>query len=89
MKSLIDEPCEEAFLLAAKAKPVGQKVLVESLARSSEWIEEEAARIARAALGAKAIEDEYLAFAVDTAAERRGSSPWPWDRWPSWALREA
>ncbi|MCU0577733.1 MAG: hypothetical protein MUD15_13075 [Desulfobacterota bacterium] len=70
VKSLIDEPCEEAFLLVAKAKPVEQKVLVESLARSSEWIEEEAARIARAALGAKAIEDEYLA-AVDTAADGR------------------
>jgi len=60
VKALMKSPGNEAFLLAAKAKPVEGKVLVENLARSPEWKEVEEAKIARAALGAKEIEDEYL-----------------------------
>ena len=61
VKALLDAPSEDAFLLVAKVKPVKEKVLVEQLARSPEWKEVEAAKIARAALGAKDIEDQYLA----------------------------
>ena len=63
VKALMDAPSEDAFLLVAKVKPVKEKVLVEQLARSPEWKEVEAAKIARAALGAKEIEDKYLAVA--------------------------
>lgn len=70
VKMLIDEPSDEAFLLVAKAKPIKAKVLVDRLARSPEWKDEEAAKIARAALGAKAIEEEFLA-AADAATDGR------------------
>jgi hypothetical protein len=63
VKTLIDAPSEEAFLLIAKAKPIKEKVFVERLARSPEWKDVEAAKIVRAALGAKDIEDKYLAEA--------------------------
>ncbi|HWR67812.1 MAG TPA: hypothetical protein VN416_02215 [Desulfomonilia bacterium] len=63
VKALLDAPGEEAFLLVAKAKPEKGKVLVDQLARSQKWQENESARIARAALGAKDVEDAYLAGA--------------------------
>lgn len=63
VKALGDAPTEEAFLLVAKAKPQKAKLLVDRLAKSPEWKEVEAAKIARAALGAKDVEDEFLAAA--------------------------
>ncbi len=63
VEALLNAPDDEAFLLAAKTKPVKDKVLVQQLARSPEWKEVEAAKIARAALGAKDIEDQYIAAA--------------------------
>jgi hypothetical protein len=68
---LVKSPSEEAFLLAAKAKPVKEKELVKQLAKSPEWKEVEGARIARAALGEKAIEDEFLAK-VDQVKDGQG-----------------
>lgn len=62
-KALSDAPTEEAFLLVAKAKPQKAKALVDRLAMSPKWKEVEAAKIARAALGAKDVEDEFLAVA--------------------------
>ena len=56
-KALEEMPSEEAFLLVAKAKPQHAKALVERLAASAEWKEVEAARVARAALGAEDVED--------------------------------
>lgn len=61
VKTLLTSPSEQAFLLAAKAKPVKEKVQVEQLARSPQWEEVEEARITRAALGDMEIEDEFLA----------------------------
>lgn len=68
VKALGDAPTEEVFLLVAKAKPQKAKVLVDRLAALPEWKDMEAAKIARAALGAKDVEDEFLA-AADTAAD--------------------
>lgn len=65
--TLLTKPNEEAFLLIAKVKPVKEKILVENLARTPEWKTVEAAKIARAALGAKDIEDMYLAAAAKAA----------------------
>jgi len=62
-KALSDAPTEEAFLLVAKAKPQKAKALVDRLAMLPKWKEVEAAKIARAALGAKDVEDEFLAVA--------------------------
>jgi hypothetical protein len=63
MKALTHAPTQEAFLLVAKAKPSAGKDLVERLAGLPEWRTVEAARIARAALGDKDIEDVFLADA--------------------------
>lgn len=63
-----DAPTEEAFLLVAKAKPQKAKVLVDRLSKLPEWKEVEAAKIARAALGDKDVEDEFLA-AADAATD--------------------
>jgi len=52
----------------AKTKPQKARPAVERLAASPEWKEVEAAKIARAALGAKDIEDEFLA-AADSAKD--------------------
>jgi len=68
IKALVDAPTEEAFLLVAKAKPLKAKVLVDRLVQLPEWKEVEAAKIARAALGAKSVEDDYLA-AVEAATD--------------------
>ncbi len=63
VKTLLSAPTEGAFLLVAKAKPRSEIELVDRLARSAKWKEVEAAKIARAALGANDVEDEYLAAA--------------------------
>lgn len=67
-KALSDSPTEEAFLLVAKAKPQNAKTVVDRLAMSPSWKEVEAAKIARAALGAKDVEDEFL-VAADAAID--------------------
>ena len=61
VKALEEAPAEEAFLLVAKAKPMKAKILVNRLAGLPKWEDKEAAKIARAALGAEDIEDEFLA----------------------------
>lgn len=71
VKALGDAPTEEAFLLVAKAKPHNGAVVVDRLARLPEWRDSEAVKIARAALGAKEVEDEFLA-AAETATDGRG-----------------
>jgi len=68
VKVLGDAPTEEAFLLVAKAKPQKTKVLVDRLSKLPEWKEVEAAKITRAALGDKDVEDEFLA-AADAATD--------------------
>ena len=73
-KALEDGPTEEAFLLVAKAKPKRAQELVDRLARSPRWNELEAAKIARAALGAKGVEDDFLA-AADAATDGKASRP--------------
>lgn len=67
-KALDDFPSEDAFLLVAKAKPQPAKVVVDKLMLLPTWKNLEAARIARAALGDVAVENEFLA-AVDAAHE--------------------
>ncbi len=73
-QALEDSPTEEAFLLVAKAKPPNAKTLVEKLAKSPEWKGVEAARIARAALGDKDVEDGFLKIASDAVAARDGKA---------------
>jgi len=70
-EALKDTPTEEAFLLVAKAKPAHAKGLVDRLGMSPKWKEVEAAKIARAALGAEDVEDEFLA---DTEAATDGKA---------------
>jgi hypothetical protein len=60
LKALAHKPTQEAFLLVAKAKPQNAKTQVDQLAQSAEWKDVEEAKIARAALGDKEIEDEFL-----------------------------
>lgn len=59
------EPTEEAFLLVAKAKAMRAKELIDRLMKLPEWEDLQAAKIARAALGNKEDEKEFL----DAAAE--------------------
>ncbi|MFN7997630.1 MAG: hypothetical protein U0Q18_28690 [Bryobacteraceae bacterium] len=70
LETLEKSPSDDGFLLIAKAKPNGAKQVVERLAQSPQWRNDEAAKIARAALGARDIEDQYLAAA--SAAESAG-----------------
>lgn len=65
VKSLDEAPAEEGFLLVAKAKPPQGRALVERLAGSARWKDVEAVRIARAALGAQDLEDEYIKAATE------------------------
>jgi len=73
-EALYLSPTEEAFLLVAKAKPPQAKVLVDRLAQSTQWQKVEAAKIARAALGAKDIENEFLALATDAETAKNGQA---------------
>lgn len=59
-EAIKNKPTEEAFLLVAKTKPPQAKGLVERLGVLPKWKEVDAAKIARAALGDKDIEDEFL-----------------------------
>lgn len=61
VKTLAESPSEGAFLLVAKVKPLKAKMEVDRLARLPEWKENEAAKIARGALGAKDVEDGFIA----------------------------
>lgn len=54
-------PTQEAFLLVAKAKANSAAGLVDTLVHTPQWANVEAARIAYAALGDTATEDEFLA----------------------------
>jgi hypothetical protein len=74
IKALKDRPTEEAFLLIAKAKPGNAKELVDRLAGFPEWKNVEAAKIVRAALGSKDIEDEFLATAANAEAASNGKA---------------
>jgi hypothetical protein len=65
-------PSEEAFLLIAKAKPARARMIVDQLAISPDWNDVEEAKIARAALGATDIENEFLARADSAEAARDG-----------------
>jgi hypothetical protein len=60
-RALEAEPEETAFLLVAHAKAFQAKELVEQLSRSPHWSDDEAVRIAQAALGNTQVEDEILA----------------------------
>jgi len=66
-KALKEEPTENALLLVAKAKPPSAWEEVERLSQLPEWntgSKRRVVRIARAALGDKKIEDEYIAKAA-------------------------
>ena len=60
-KELRAAPSQEAFLLVAKAKARSAAGLVETLVHAPAWADVEAARVAHAALGDTATEDEFLA----------------------------
>lgn len=62
-KALETNPTDDAFLLVAKAKPKNAKAAVEKLAQNDRWKENENLKIARAALGAQSLENEFLAAA--------------------------
>lgn len=70
IKAIENAPSTEAFLLIAKSKPARARTLVDQLATSPEWKDVEEVKIAHAALGAKDIEDEFLAKA-DAAEEAK------------------
>ena len=74
VKTLQDAPTEEAFLLVAKAKSPNARALVDRLAGSPQWQKVEAAKIARAALGAEDVEDGFLALAANAEAARDGKA---------------
>lgn len=76
--ALAEEPTNEAFLLVAKAKSQKAKDLVERLIKLPRWENLEAAKIARAALGSKEDEDQFLAVlaaAKDGAALEKALRP--------------
>lgn len=62
--ALAKAPTEEALLLVAKAKPAGADDIVEKLRSLPRWQRVEALRIAHAALGSTADEDQFLAAAA-------------------------
>lgn len=72
VKTLQDGPTDDIFLLMAKAKPVKAAQLVNSLATAPNWKDVESAKIARAAFGAKNIEDEFLKQAAEAEAAADG-----------------
>lgn len=67
-------PSADAFLLVAKAKPDHARATVDALAGMPEWRNNEAAGIARAALGDAAIESKFLAEASKAEAEANGAA---------------
>jgi hypothetical protein len=72
VKTLQDGPTDDIFLLVAKAKPAKAAQLVNSLAVAPNWKDVESAKIARAAFGAKNIEDDFLSQAAKAEASADG-----------------
>ena len=70
--SLESAPSVEGFLLVAKAKPMAAKLTVVRVATLAAWKPVEGARVARAALGDTAIEDEFLQVASTAEAASDG-----------------
>lgn len=67
-------PGPTAFLLIAKFKPADAKEVVEKLIATPRWENELKARIAAAALGDKAIEQEYIeAFKAEAEPEEKAN----------------
>jgi hypothetical protein len=66
VRALEAAPSQEAFLLVAKAKPVSLADRVDRLARSPKWDGVMEARVARAALGDRDVERDFL-HAADAA----------------------
>jgi hypothetical protein len=71
-KALGEAPTDEGFLLVAKAKTGGARELVEQLVKTSRWRQVEAAKVARAALGAADVEDEFLKPVANAEAASDG-----------------
>lgn len=71
VQTLQDAPTEEAFLLVAKAKPAKDASKIEKFARSPNWKEVDAAKVARAAIGDQEVEREFLnrVTTADSAAD--------------------
>jgi hypothetical protein len=67
--ALAEEPTGEAFLLVAKAKTQKAKELIERLIEQPKWQDMEQAKIARAALGSKEDEDNFIIAATAAAAK--------------------
>lgn len=61
--ALVRAPSDEGFLLVAKVKPAQLRAEVDALATAPDWLSSESAQIARAALGARDVEDSFLATA--------------------------
>ena len=66
--ALVETPTEEAFLLAAKAKPPAAKEPVEELADKDEWKGVEAVEIAKAALGDESLEAKFIEAVAEAEA---------------------
>jgi hypothetical protein len=60
VKALEEKPTKDGLLLVAKAKAMDAKPLIDELAQSGEWKNQESLRIAQASLGDKAREDEFV-----------------------------
>jgi hypothetical protein len=60
VQELEGKPSKDGLLLVAKAKGIGAKPFVEELARSPDWQKQESLKIAQAALGNRAVEDEFV-----------------------------
>ena len=74
VKALQDGPTDDIFLLVAKAKPARAAQLVNSLTATPKWKDVESAKIARAALGAKDIENEFLKQATQAEGAADGKA---------------
>ena len=73
-ENLRKAPSEDAFLLVAKAKPEHAKSTVDDLAQTPQWRGNEAARIARAALGDAALESNFLTEASKAESHADGEA---------------
>ena len=71
-RALLEKPTDDAFLLVAKAKAMAARPVVEQLAKAPPWKDNEAARIAQAALGDRAIEAAFIQQAAE--AHQAGDS---------------
>jgi hypothetical protein len=71
-RALQEKPTEDAFLLVAKAKAMAAKPLVEQLAQNPPWKDNEATKIAQAALGDRELEAAFIKQAAE--AHKSGDS---------------